>query len=194
LDNSILTGSPQPQLNFLGNTFTNDDNGVITGNGIFDVTALPGSVFTNTGTLSPGLLTGKLTIQGNVNNQLGSKVLIGITGENDVAGVDYDQLIVNGAFNNLALTDLVVNISDIDFDLEGDVFTILTSGTDFTDMMFHSVSFVGSSQFLGDVVYGNGFIQLANIALAPAPEPSSGFLLLFGLLGLRKRNRRKDAC
>lgn len=182
-----------PTLFVTGSSLLNGPAGVINGNGTLNVTGLPGSVFTNTGTLSPGLSAGILTIQGNVNNQLGSKLMIEITGSGDVVGVDYDQLIVNGAFNNLALTDLVVNVGSLNFDLTGDVFTILTASNNFTGLHFHSVTFTGPGNFQGELIYGNGFIQLANISTY-VPEPSTGLLLLVGLVALRKRNRRKVAC
>ena len=192
LHNGILTSTPQPQFDILGDSFLNGPNGVINGNGIFNVVTLNGTadVLQNAGTLSPGLSAGILTVQGNLNFLAGGNILIEIVGDNAVAGVDYDRLIVSGQVTNLSQADLIVDMSSLSLDLEGDVFTIVTSAaTDFTGMSFNSVLFTGPGQWKGDVIYGNGFIQLANIQ-SYVPEPASGWLMLVGLLTLRKRARR----
>ena len=188
LDDSILSaGSGVAKMTVTGTNFINAAAGVINGNGTLNVL---GTTFNNAGTLSPGMSAGQLTVDGNINFLSGGALVIEITGEDAVAGVDYDQLIVTGGVNGLSQADLVIDIESAAFDLDGDVFTILTAPVDFTGQEFNTVSFMGN--FKGDLLYLNGMIQLTNVE-SFVPEPNTGLMLMFGLALLRTRRRQPKA-
>ncbi|KKK82318.1 hypothetical protein LCGC14_2804580, partial [marine sediment metagenome] len=72
-----------------------------------------------------------------------------------------------------------------DTDLTGDLLTILTSGNDLTGDEFHAVSWSGD--WTGEVVYGDGYVQLKNMV----PEPATLAMLgIGGCLALRRRRSR----
>lgn len=141
--------------------------------------------------VSPGDSAGILTVTGNLALALDgaaqSQLAIEIVGGGAVAGTDYDRLAVSGTLTGLSNTLLVVDLSDLapGANLTGDVFTIVTSSSNFTGQSFAGVIF--SAGATGDVSYNNGSITLSNVVV---PEPTGLALLAVGTLAVQRRRRR----
>ena len=158
---------------------------------------------TNSGFLNPGNSPGRLTINGNYEQDSTGVLLIELLGENP--GIEYDQLIVNG------LVDLnsdggLGGILDLDlaYDaLVGDIFTIiLNDSTDLISNVFSGLlegallyeEFNDFSYEFG-ITYQGGTgndVVISILEKTFVPSPSSIWLFLAGLLGLAAV-RRKSA-
>ncbi|HEX9580166.1 MAG TPA: hypothetical protein VF970_03595, partial [Gemmatimonadales bacterium] len=86
-------------------TFTNAASGMLAGDGALD---LSGTVFTNNGTLSPGLSPGVLGVS---NVTMGSSSILNLELQGITAGTQYDQLFVQGNAGVAGTLDLASNFT-----------------------------------------------------------------------------------
>ncbi len=153
---------------------TNDLAGsglVLVENGAKMLTSCGAAISPGTGTVSSGILTvsGPLTFATNGNDYV--SLNMEITGTSNVAGVDYDRLVVSNALSGLNYADLVVNVStNLDpSGLQGQGFTVVTCTNDLSAAMFHNVAWSTSvrppGRWRGTVLYGNGLVALTNLCV-----------------------------
>ncbi|RLJ18633.1 hypothetical protein DJ030_11335 [bacterium endosymbiont of Escarpia laminata] len=173
------------------------DGGLLSGSGL-----IYGDV-TNGGFLNPGNSPGRLTINGNYEQDSTGVLLIELLGENP--GIEYDQLIVNGlvdlnsdgGFGGILDLDLAYDA------LVGDIFTIILN--DSTDLISNVFSGLVEGALLYEefndfsyefgITYQGGTgndVVISILEKTFVPSPSSIWLFLAGLLGLIAV-RRKNA-
>jgi len=164
--------------------------GTLTGNG-----TLLANVEIAGGVLTAGNSVGQLNINGDLSfTAPGSQLVIEVTGSGGAPGIDYDQIVVDGAVSGLQQMDLVVEIGPNVILSESDQIVILTSGlTEMSNLNVNSLTLL-SDAYSGTLLLGANQLILTNFQLIPIPEPGTSSLLgLAGLMWAGVRRRKRNA-
>jgi hypothetical protein len=175
-------------INILGDSFTNEVGGILTGNGVFDFTD---TGMLNDGIVAPGLSAGQIEMRGDIEFTASSDLQIELGG------------ILSSEFDWISITDSLVldgglSVSFIDgfhnSILSTDVFTIVDSASTigtFSGLAdgdrFNTIDGRGSFQ----INYAGNNVVLGNFT--PVPEPGS-LVLLTGLAIVAVGRRRRPGC
>ncbi len=160
-------------------TFDNDDNGIVSGDGTLDLRNV--ETFINDGVFDPQ---GSLNVLGDWDQSTNGDLAIAIGGT--TMGTTYDVLAIS--LDATLLGDLELTLANSFTPAASDVFTILTA-RDVTGMFENAFMTVQTSDGLGtfDVLYNADSVQLTNFV--PVPTPASAALL--GAAGLFATRRRR---
>ncbi len=154
-------------LTFAGTTSSNAASGTIQGTGTLNVSS---TAFTNNGVLGPGTSPGIFNINGNATLANGSQLNIELAGSSNVAGTDFDQLVVMGtltidpgAILNLTtfggytgvVSDTFTDVIDATGALNGEFDTVLMPAT----LIAQSTYVVGGPGDLSLLVTSTGTIN-----------------------------------
>lgn len=139
------------------------------------------------GAIAPGNSPGILDVAGTLALDADSLLIIELAGHGGIAGVDHDQLRVQGVAE-LGGATLRIEFADGFTPQHGDVFEILTAGgiTGAFDSVLTGPITAGLSY---QVRYNGDSVSLGMVAQS-TPEPNSAVLLLAGLGLLTARSRR----
>ena len=183
---TIINRNGGSSVTFIGDSFVNETDGVLKGNGEYRLQS--GLVLDNFGTIDPGLSPGYLSFVGDVNLHSTSQLMIELGGINQ--GVDYDWLNVDGDVS-LEGALSVDFISGFENQItSADTFTILTSnnlfGT-FSGLSDGATFTTTDGKGMFTINYQGNNVVLSNFSAVP--EPGSFGLLLVGLSALVVRRR-----
>ena len=179
-----------------GTLLANNTTGSATGSGA--VIANSGATFGGTGsvggavtvnaggTVAPGISPGILTV-GSVTLNSGSQFAVELAGSGGIAGIDFDQLIVNGLVDLIGDPTLSVRSVGNFLPTIGDEFEIMTWQTGLNGMFDLSVDpFIGTNDIGFQAIITNPG-GAGDLTLRAVPEPAGLMLVMAGALFVARR-------